>query len=104
MPRRLSLLSLTCTLALLGGLAARAQDFQREGPKMVPPVGQPGTVPNGASPTVAQDNQVLLKNLKALVFVASPKDVAAGGTKASGIELRNVQVPAPKKFLSLIHI
>ena len=98
MPRRISLLCLTCTLALLGAEIVRAQDFQREGPKMVPPVGQPGTMPNGASPSVVQDNQVLLKNLKALVFVATPKDVAVGGTKASGVELRDVKVPAPNKF------
>jgi hemolysin activation/secretion protein len=98
MSKRIPLLCLTCTLTLLGGLTVRAQDFQREGPKMVPSVNQPGAAPNGASPAATQDNQILLKNLKALVFVPSPGSVATAGTKASGVELRDVKVPAPKKF------
>jgi hemolysin activation/secretion protein len=97
MRRRLLLLGLTLALIPPGNLL-RAQDFEREGPKAVAPAATPAVAPNGASPQPVDDNQVLLPKLKAVVFVPSPRDVVAGGTKASGVELRNVDVPAPKKF------
>ena len=98
MQRRLSFFCLTTALALLGTFAS-AQDFVREAPKVVPPVPAPGA-PN-AGPGLAQaasDAEVLLNNLKGIVFVPSPNDVATGGTQASGIEFRGVKAPAPKDF------
>jgi hemolysin activation/secretion protein len=97
MRQRSIIFGLTFVLASLG-IAARAQDFQREGPKTVPAVSAPGAAPNGASGTPVDDGQVLLKKLKAIVFVPSPKAVAANGLEARGVELRNVTVPAAKKF------
>jgi hemolysin activation/secretion protein len=94
-------LSLTTALVLLATLA-QAQDFQREGPKAVTPVATPGSV---ALPTVEvppPDSEVLLKNLKAIVFVPNPQQVAADGTKASGVVLRNVTVPAPAGFTAAV--
>ena len=101
MPRRSSFLGLTTVLALLG-MVASAQDFPLEGPKAVPPVAAPGTVAPGASANLPDDGQVLLKNLKGVVFVPTPHDVAAGGTQASGVVLRGVKVPAPEKFTACV--
>jgi len=71
MPRRFSFLCLTIVLAALGA-TARAQDFSREGPKAVPPVAAPGTVAGGATAKPPDDGQVLLKELKGVVFVPTP--------------------------------
>ena len=96
---RCRLLFLGLTFALVSpGIVLRAQDFQREGPKTVTPVAKPGAPMNGESGQPIDDNQVLIPDLKAVVFVPSPKAVASGSAKASGVELRNVTVPAPKKF------
>ena len=84
------------------GTLVRAQDFSREGPKPVPPVAAPGTVANGTAAKPAEDGQILLKNLKGVVFVSSPHDVAAGGAEAHGVVLKGVTVPAPKKFPSCV--
>jgi len=101
MPRRASLLCLTLALASLGTLV-RAQDFSHEGPKTVPPVAAPGTAPNGTPENPPDDAQVLLKNLKGVVFVPMPGDVVAGGTEANGVVLRGVNVPAPEKFTACV--
>ncbi len=98
---RLSHLWLTIALVSLGTVA-RAQDFQREGPKTVPPVGAPGSVVGGAPGKPPDDGQVLLKQLKGVVFVPTPRDVAAGGAKAQGVVLRGVNVPAPQKFTACV--
>jgi hemolysin activation/secretion protein len=97
MRRRLLTIGLTFVLAM-PGLGLRAQDFQREGPKAVPAVAAPTVAPNGAGEKPIDDNQVLLQDLKAVVFVPSPKDVAASGLTARGVELHGVNVPSPKKF------
>ena len=97
MPRRIVFLGLTMAVACLGTLV-RAQDFSREGPKPVPPVAAPGTVANGGEAKVADDGQVLLKDLKGIVFVKSPHEIIAGGVNASGIILHDVKVPNPLKF------
>jgi hemolysin activation/secretion protein len=101
MPSRFTSLCLTTALALFG-MAASAQDFQREGPKAVPPVAAPGTAAVGAPANQADDSQVLLKELKSVVFVPTPHDVAAGGTRASGVVLRGVKVPSPQRFTACV--
>ena len=68
-------------------------------PQMAPPKQVP---PNGTPAVAADDKEVLLKNLKGVVFVSSPKDVVSGGTKASGVVLRKVTVPAPSRFSTCI--
>ena len=45
-----------------------------------------------------QDNQVLLEDLKGIVFVKSPHDVVAGGVDASGIIVHDVKLPDPIQF------
>jgi hemolysin activation/secretion protein len=97
MRRRLPLLGLML-VAASSTLALRGQDFQLEGPKTVPPVAAPAVSPNGETAQQIDDKVVLLPKLKALVFVASPKDVEAGGTEARGVELRHVTVPAESAF------
>ena len=100
MPRRF-FLCLTTALALIG-MIAPAQDFQREGPKAVTPVAPANPVPTESSAKPPDDNQVLLKELKGVIFVPTPHDVAEGGTRASGVVLRGVKVPAPKKFTACV--
>jgi hemolysin activation/secretion protein len=97
MPRRLFSLWLTTALASLGTVAW-GQDFSREGPKPVTPVAAPVTMAPNSPVNPAADSQVLLKNLKGIVFVPTPKDVVAGGTEAHGVVVRNVNVPAPESF------
>jgi hemolysin activation/secretion protein len=85
-------------LALLGTHAS-AQNYPQEGPKPVPPVPAPGTPPgSGAAMGATKDGEVLLKNLKGIVFVSSPHDIVAGGTQASGVVLRGVTAPALEAF------
>ena len=86
-------------LALVApGMLLRAQDYRHVAPKPVTPVATPGPVTSGAPGQPEEDKQVVLPKLKGVVFVPSPKDVAANGTQASGVELRHVTVPAPKQF------
>jgi hemolysin activation/secretion protein len=102
MPRRLSFLWLTIALASLGAVA-RAQDFSREGPKPVPPVAAPGNAVNGNAPVkLPDDAQVLLKDLKGVVFVPAPGAVKTGGVRARGVVLRGVKAPAPQKFTACV--
>jgi hemolysin activation/secretion protein len=96
---RRSFLLFGLTFALVSpGICLRAQDFQREGPKNVTPVAALAGAPNGTSLQPIDDTQVLIPSLKGVVFVPSPKDVEVNGTNAQGVELHNVQVPAPKEF------
>jgi hemolysin activation/secretion protein len=96
---RRSLLFFGLTFALVSpGVCLRAQDFQREGPKNVTPVAPLAGAPNGASLQPLDDTQVLIPELKAVVFVPSPQQVEATGANARGVELRDVQVPASKEF------
>jgi hemolysin activation/secretion protein len=97
MSRRVAFLGLTIALASLGTLA-RAQDFSREGPKAVPPVAAPGTGADNQPAAVENDGEVMLKDLKGIVFVKSPNDVIAGGVDASGIIIHDIQVPDPVEF------
>jgi hemolysin activation/secretion protein len=97
MARYANFFGLTIILATLGTTLS-AQDFKREGPKSVPPVATPGTVAPGAQTKAQDDAQVLLKNLRGVVFVPSPHEVATGGTEAKGVVLRGVTVPAPDHF------
>jgi len=101
MPQRVTLLCLTLALTSFGTLA-RAQDFSREGPKPVPPVAAPATLANGAPGKPPDDAQVLLKNLKGVVFVPTPAGVAVNGTEAQGVVLRGVTVPAPARFTACV--
>jgi hemolysin activation/secretion protein len=101
MARHFSFLSLTFVLAAFG-TEASAQDYQREGPKPMPPVAAPGTVAPGATAKPQDDGQVLLKELKGVVFVPGPRDVTAAGTQARGVVLRGVTVPAPQKFTACV--
>jgi hemolysin activation/secretion protein len=102
MPRRLLVLCLTTALTASGMVAVLGQDYAREGPKPVTPVAAPGTVTPGATTKPPDDNQVLLPDLKGVVFVPSPHDVATGGTEARGVVLRGVKVPAPQHFTEAI--
>lgn len=97
MRRRIFILGLLVVWAVPGA-SLRAQDYERLAPKAVTPVPAPAAAPNGVSGKPVEDNQVLLPKLKGLVFVPSPQAVQAAGTTATGVELRNVTVPAPKKF------
>jgi len=101
MPRRHFISGLISVLALLGTLAS-AQDFSREGPKAVTPVATPGTVSTSAPVVLPDDSVVLLKELKGVVFVPSPKDIATGGTDAHGVVTSKVNVPDPQKFTARV--
>jgi hemolysin activation/secretion protein len=101
MPRGFTCLCLTVVLASLGRTVP-AQDFSREGPKSVPPVNAPGPVAPNEMGAHAEDGQVLLEKLKAIVFVPTPADVKTGGTEASGVVLRNVNVPNPPHFTAKV--
>jgi hemolysin activation/secretion protein len=102
MPRDLLTLCLTAALISCGTVLALAQDYAREGPKQVTPVEAPGTTTPGATTKPPDDNQVLLPDLKGVVFVPTPDAVAAGGTEANGVVLRNVKVPAPLRFTACV--
>jgi hemolysin activation/secretion protein len=97
MPCRSTILGLI-VLAATAGLSARAQDYEREGPKTVPPVSTPSAVPGGPVPQPADDNQVLLPRLKGLVFVPKPTAVRLSGVSSNGVVLQDVSVPAPDDF------
>jgi hemolysin activation/secretion protein len=88
----------------LGVASARAnEDYYRIAPKPVP--AQP---PTSATPPVtpvaapADPNQVLIRHLRALVFVPTPSAVKKGLVQAQGVELKNVAPPSPASFESVV--
>lgn len=98
MPRRLVFLGMTIALASLG-VPAWGQDYSRLAPKTVPQETPPSAQPNNGGPEKpVDDGQVLLQDLKGIVFVSSPKQVASSGVDAAGIIRGKVTVPSPVKF------
>jgi hemolysin activation/secretion protein len=95
-------LFLLCT-ALALSTAPAAEDFNRIAPKAVPPPQPSGFTPPTQSQNQGGDpNQVIVRKLKALVFVARPGDVSKGLVAARGVELRGVTTPAPERFRSQV--
>lgn len=88
-------------LALVGRTVS-AQDYSREGPKAVPPVSAPAPTAGHELGAHAHDAEVLLEKLKAIVFVPTPAAVAVDGTEASGVVLRDVNVPSPERFTARV--
>ena len=88
----------------LGATSARAnEDYYRIAPKPVPAQpATPVTPPIAAVAAPADPNQVLIRHLKALVFVPTPSAVSKGLVKAQGIELKNVTPPSPASFESVV--
>ncbi len=95
------------TVVLAGwlGLAAThgAEDFNRIAPKAVPAQPADATAaPNQSQKESGDPRQVLVENLKALVFVPTPGAVSPGLVHAHGVELRNVVTPAPDEFHAVV--
>jgi hemolysin activation/secretion protein len=63
------------------------------------PMEPPNPAPNGTPVAPPKnDSEILLENLRGVVFVPSPHDVLTGGASAKGIVFRGVVVPDPKDF------
>jgi hemolysin activation/secretion protein len=88
----------------LAPLRAQNQAYDQFAPKPVPPAELAPTNPAPSANVVhGAPDEVLLPVLRALVFVARPADVVAGGVKANGIVLAGgLDVPAPEQFRSLV--
>jgi len=86
-------------LALAASLSVHgAEDYYRIAPKAPPtyPV-PPANVPVQGKATTGDPNKILIKHLKALVFVPTPAAVKKNGVSAHGVDLR-VTAPNPKAF------
>ena len=88
----------------LGVASARAnEDYYRIAPKPVPAQpATPATPPIAAVVAPADPNQVLIRHLKALVFVPTPSSVSKGLVRAQGIALKNFAPPSPASFESVV--
>ena len=80
--------------------SAGAQDFNRTGPKELPPQRSGAELPNTA-PTAQPDDTRLLRSLKALVFVQSSQAVKLGGIKASGLVTNGIDLLEKPEFKTL---
>ena len=102
----------TATLTILaagllaGFLSARAQDqgYNQIAPKPAPPVAPGGQVTTPPLPKApVNDSRLVLKKLKALVFVPSPEAVDHGGREANEpIVLAKVNLPDETAFRKLV--
>ncbi len=102
--------SLTKTLLIgtyLGGILsthAQEQGYRDIAPKPVPPVAPGSVTPPPAPPTAAKDNRLVLPDLKALVFLATPMEVDHSGTKAVEpvVVTSKLDVPDPAAFRAMV--
>ncbi len=81
--------------------AVVAQDYQRIAPKPVPPVAPAQPVPEVPVPAAHPDSEILVPELKGLVFVGKPDEVEKGGAVADGVELQGLSVPDEAAFRAL---
>jgi hemolysin activation/secretion protein len=97
-------LALGLYLAVLVSAPAADQNYQQIAPKPVPQTGPAPTVPESpAAPAQGGDaGQMLIRKLKALVFLPTPSDVDTTGTHARGVVYRNVTVPSEPDFTTLV--
>ena len=95
------MLILAGSSALLA-LAAYAQDYPLIAPKPVPPVEPAGKVSSRPAPQAVPENTVLVARLKGIVIVPTPDQVVKNGLSVEGIEIRNVPVPDPDGFRTLL--
>lgn len=87
-PYRRSLLRIVGTCLLLANLSAKieAQSFDQIAPKQ-PPKSAPGKLVNQSQPkplAAHGNNDILVAQLKGLIFVSDPKEVRADGVKGKG--------------------
>ncbi len=95
---------LVLTGLALGLTSARAaEDYYRIAPKTpagYPP--QPPNVPVQGKIAAGDPHEVLVKHLNALVFVPTPKAIVKNGLTDHGIDIKDVKVPVPEHFVSLV--
>jgi hemolysin activation/secretion protein len=95
---------LVLTSFALGLISAQAaEDYYRIAPKIPPSTPpQPPNSPVEGKVASGDPHQVLIRNLNALVFVPTPNAVAKKGLVDHGIDFKDVKVPEPESFVSLV--